>query len=288
MIQAANRDRDPRPARVRPDPVRGRRRRRVRLAAGPVTSGSSPDVAPSPKIAASPESGTANPPQPHDRAEIAILLPPVAASIIWRARHRARGRGRDPPGVGRPAGAMPTLDRDHAEDQDRLEHDRRCHRQCAFDCHDHVLLGCRQRGLTRSRGLRCPPRIGFGDLEGLHLRGGFGNGTIAACGSCSPTTRTSCAKPLASALTSAGFEVVGQASDATGLLAMVEAQQPDVAVLDVRMPPTHHRGARSGARDPGCPPGTAILVLSQHVETRYAVDLLREDPSGVGYLLKIA
>ena len=92
---------------------------------------------------------------------------------------------------------------------------------------------------------------------------------------------------LASALTSAGFEVVGQASDATGLLAMVEAQQPDVVVLDVRMPPTHTTEGLEAARAiRAARPGTAILVLSQYVETRYAVDLLREDPSGVGYLLK--
>jgi DNA-binding NarL/FixJ family response regulator len=92
---------------------------------------------------------------------------------------------------------------------------------------------------------------------------------------------------LASALTSAGFEVVGQASDATGLLAMVEAQQPDVVVLDVRMPPTHTTEGLEAARAiRAARPGTAVLVLSQYVETRYAVDLLREDPAGVGYLLK--
>ena len=92
---------------------------------------------------------------------------------------------------------------------------------------------------------------------------------------------------LASALTSAGFEVVGQASDATGLLAMVEQQQPDVVVLDVRMPPTHTTEGLEAARAiRAARPGTAILVLSQYVETRYAVDLLRDDPSGIGYLLK--
>ena len=92
---------------------------------------------------------------------------------------------------------------------------------------------------------------------------------------------------LAAALTSAGFEVVGQASDATGLLAMVEERQPDVVVLDVRMPPTHTTEGLEAARAiRAARPGTAILVLSQYVETRYAVDLLREDPSGVGYLLK--
>src|SRR5262245_26060743 len=92
---------------------------------------------------------------------------------------------------------------------------------------------------------------------------------------------------LASALTSAGFEVVGQAGDAEGLLRLVDAQAPDVVVLDVRMPPTHTTEGLEAARAiRAAHPGMAILVLSQYVETRYAVDLLREDPSGVGYLLK--
>ena len=92
---------------------------------------------------------------------------------------------------------------------------------------------------------------------------------------------------LASALTSAGFEVVGQAGDAEGLLRIVDAESPDVVVLDVRMPPTHTTEGLEAARAIRARhPGMAILVLSQYVETRYAVDLLREDPSGVGYLLK--
>ena len=92
---------------------------------------------------------------------------------------------------------------------------------------------------------------------------------------------------LASALTSAGFEVVGQAGDAEGLLRIVDAESPDVVVLDVRMPPTHTTEGLEAARAiRSRHPGMAILVLSQYVETRYAVDLLREDPSGVGYLLK--
>jgi DNA-binding NarL/FixJ family response regulator len=92
---------------------------------------------------------------------------------------------------------------------------------------------------------------------------------------------------LASALTVAGFEVVGQAGDAASLLALVEAKSPDVVVLDVRMPPTHTTEGLEAARAiRSAHPGMAILVLSQYVETRYAIDLLREDPSGVGYLLK--
>jgi DNA-binding NarL/FixJ family response regulator len=92
---------------------------------------------------------------------------------------------------------------------------------------------------------------------------------------------------LASALASAGFEVVGQAGDAEGLLRIVDAESPDVVVLDVRMPPTHTTEGLEAARTIRARhPGMAILVLSQYVETRYAVDLLREDPAGVGYLLK--
>lgn len=92
---------------------------------------------------------------------------------------------------------------------------------------------------------------------------------------------------LASALTSAGFDVVGQAADVPTLLALVEATSPDVVILDVRMPPNHStEGLVAAQRIRASRPGTAILVLSQYVETRYAVDLLREDPSGVGYLLK--
>jgi DNA-binding NarL/FixJ family response regulator len=92
---------------------------------------------------------------------------------------------------------------------------------------------------------------------------------------------------LASALASAGFEVVGQAGDAEGLLRIVDAESPDVVVLDVRMPPTHTTEGLEAARAIRARhPGMAILVLSQYVETRYAVDLLREDPSGVGHLLK--
>jgi DNA-binding NarL/FixJ family response regulator len=92
---------------------------------------------------------------------------------------------------------------------------------------------------------------------------------------------------LASALTAAGFEVVGQAPDAERLLALIEEQRPDVVVLDVRMPPTHTTEGLVAARTIRARwPRTAILVLSQYVETRHAIDLLRDDPSGIGYLLK--
>jgi DNA-binding NarL/FixJ family response regulator len=92
---------------------------------------------------------------------------------------------------------------------------------------------------------------------------------------------------LAAALAASGFDVVGQADDVPGLLALVDRELPDVAVVDVRMPPTHTtEGLEAARRIRADHPGIAILVLSQYVETRYAVDLIRDDPAGVGYLLK--
>jgi DNA-binding NarL/FixJ family response regulator len=92
---------------------------------------------------------------------------------------------------------------------------------------------------------------------------------------------------LAAGLGTAGFEVVGQAADVAGLLALVEAEAPDVVVVDVRMPPTHTTEGLEAAHEiRRRHPGMAILVLSQYVETRYAVELIREDPAGIGYLLK--
>ncbi len=92
---------------------------------------------------------------------------------------------------------------------------------------------------------------------------------------------------LASALASAGFDVVGQAADADRLLILVADRRPDVVVLDVRMPPTHTTEGLEAARAIRARwPRTSILVLSQYVETRHAIDLLRDDPSGIGYLLK--
>lgn len=92
---------------------------------------------------------------------------------------------------------------------------------------------------------------------------------------------------LAAALAAAGFEVAGQARDVEGLLLAVEASRPDVVVVDVRMPPTHTTEGLEAAREiRRRHPRMAILVLSQYVETRYALELIRDDPSGVGYLLK--
>jgi DNA-binding NarL/FixJ family response regulator len=92
---------------------------------------------------------------------------------------------------------------------------------------------------------------------------------------------------LAASLVAAGFEVVGQAGDVAGLFSVVERRVPDVIIVDVRMPPTHTTEGLEAARElRRRHPGIAILVLSQYVETRYAIDLIRDDPAGVGYLLK--
>ena len=92
---------------------------------------------------------------------------------------------------------------------------------------------------------------------------------------------------LAASLSAAAFEVVGQAADVDGLMQLVAAHQPDVAVVDVRMPPTNTtEGLEAAQRIREEWPATAVLVLSQYIETRYAVELLRENAAGVGYLLK--
>jgi DNA-binding NarL/FixJ family response regulator len=92
---------------------------------------------------------------------------------------------------------------------------------------------------------------------------------------------------IAASLAVAGFEIVGGAGDVPGLLALIERGAPDVVILDVRMPPTHTtEGLEAARRLRAERPGLAILVLSQYVETRYAIDLVRDDARGLGYLLK--
>ena len=84
-----------------------------------------------------------------------------------------------------------------------------------------------------------------------------------------------------------GFEVAGQAGDAEDLMRKVGAHKPDVAVVDVRMPPTHtDEGLRAAHRIRAEQPKTAVLVLSQYVEEAYALDLLSESTERTGYLLK--
>ena len=92
---------------------------------------------------------------------------------------------------------------------------------------------------------------------------------------------------LARLLSEAGFDVVGLAADADELLELVECLRPDVAIVDIRMPPTHtDEGLRAAKAIRELRPETGILVLSQHVHTRYALELLSDSTEGVGYLLK--
>ena len=92
---------------------------------------------------------------------------------------------------------------------------------------------------------------------------------------------------IARLLDEEGFDVVAQAGDAEGLMDAVSRLRPDLAVVDVRMPPTFTvEGLRAAMGLRKEFPELAVLVLSQHVETTYAVDLLGRGARGVGYLLK--
>ena len=92
---------------------------------------------------------------------------------------------------------------------------------------------------------------------------------------------------LARLLEEAGFEVVEAVADGEQLLRAGAEQTPDVGVADVRMPPTHtDEGLRAALVIRQRWPETAVLVLSQHVEERYATELLAGDTRGVGYLRK--
>jgi DNA-binding NarL/FixJ family response regulator len=92
---------------------------------------------------------------------------------------------------------------------------------------------------------------------------------------------------LTRVLEGAGIAVVAAVGDATGLLAAVEQHQPDVAVVDVRMPPGHSdEGVRAALLIRQAWPDVAVLLLSQYVEERYAAELLSANTAAVGYLLK--
>jgi DNA-binding NarL/FixJ family response regulator len=92
---------------------------------------------------------------------------------------------------------------------------------------------------------------------------------------------------LARLLGEAGFEVVGLAADGDELLELVERTEPDVAIVDIRMPPTHtDEGLQAAKVIRERWPSIGLLVLSQHVNSRYALELLSAGSDGVGYLLK--
>ena len=92
---------------------------------------------------------------------------------------------------------------------------------------------------------------------------------------------------IASLLEDAGHSVVGRAADADDLLLKVRSYAPDVTVVDVRMPPTGtDDGLRAAQEIRARYPGTGVLVLSQHLEPAYLLELVADEPAGIGYLLK--
>jgi len=92
---------------------------------------------------------------------------------------------------------------------------------------------------------------------------------------------------IASLLESQGFDVVAQAGDADELIRKVGAHHPDVAVIDVRMPPTYtDDGLRAAVAIREAHADVGVLVLSQYIEAEYALELIGGDARGVGYLLK--
>ena len=92
---------------------------------------------------------------------------------------------------------------------------------------------------------------------------------------------------IARLLTDKGFEIVGQSGTADDLLLKVRSYNPDIAIVDIKMPPTHtDEGLRAAKEIRERHPDTAVLVLSQYVEEGYALELLQDNAEGVGYLLK--
>jgi DNA-binding NarL/FixJ family response regulator len=92
---------------------------------------------------------------------------------------------------------------------------------------------------------------------------------------------------LSRLLSDAGFEVVAAVGDGATLVSAVEEHRPDVAVVDVRMPPDYRdEGLKAAIEARGRAPGLPVLVLSQYVEERYGAELLESGARGTGYLLK--
>ena len=92
---------------------------------------------------------------------------------------------------------------------------------------------------------------------------------------------------VARILEDGGFEIVGRCGTASDLMLKVRSYHPDVAIVDIRMPPTQTDEGLQAAREIRTKyPGTGVLVLSQYLETAYALELLADSAEGVGYLLK--
>src|SRR6266568_1271532 len=92
---------------------------------------------------------------------------------------------------------------------------------------------------------------------------------------------------IAALLEDSGFEIVAQSGSGDDLMLKVRSLRPDIAIVDIRMPPTHtDEGLRAAQEIRERYPDTSVLVLSQYGETGYALDLLADSAEGVGYLLK--
>jgi DNA-binding NarL/FixJ family response regulator len=147
----------------------------------------------------------------------------------------------------------------------------------------------RDLGEHHLRGLEEPERIHqLGDAEFPPLRADAAEDGIGA------RTRVVVAddavllrEGVARLLEDAGFEIVGQAGNADELLLKVRSYKPDIAIVDIKMPPTHtDEGLRAAQEIREQHPETGVLVLSQYVESGYALELLQGNADGVGYLLK--
>jgi DNA-binding NarL/FixJ family response regulator len=147
----------------------------------------------------------------------------------------------------------------------------------------------RDLGVHRLRGLDLPERIyQLGEQEFPALRAdaaeaGLGARLRVVLADDSLLLREGIARLLGEA----GFQVVGQASDLDGLMREVAAHAPDVAIVDIRMPPTHtDEGLRAARQIRELYPTVGVLVLSAYVEPCYALELLDGGNRGIGYLLK--
>ena len=92
---------------------------------------------------------------------------------------------------------------------------------------------------------------------------------------------------IAHVLREAGIDVIAQTSDATALMGEVVSRRPDIAIVDIRMPPTHtDEGLVAATRIRAEHPHIGVLVLSQYVDSSYAMRLIQDQPERVGYILK--
>jgi len=146
-------------------------------------------------------------------------------------------------------------------------------------------LGAHQlRGLDQpERIYQLDPAVGFPPLRADVAEEGLGARLRVVIAEDSVLLR----EGIARLLNDAGFHVVGQAGDPDELLLKVRSYSPDVAIVDIKMPPTHtDEGLRAAQEIRARHPQVGVLVLSQYVESAYALELLQANADGVGYLLK--